>query len=293
MGRNNAAASWVGMIALVAGCAVDPMAHSEQADAGTGGSAAGGSATGGSGPSSGGDYQDAALAPWWDPTFDPTVLAIDAGPAADGGGEPSTALVIFDRSGSMAEGWTMGADTEIPDSGVTVTKWVAASRALLESLAPVQHRVTVAALLFPMGGMCSVAPLDDASQIGFLPAPEFITRYVAESPYHQPDGNTPLEAAFEAADIAIQSAEAQGRLQQRFFVMLLTDGEPNCDSDLTRVEALAQSWLARGIQTHVFGLPGSEDAHAVLDSVAQAGGTETISVPGSPEELGYAMQSLY
>jgi hypothetical protein len=227
-----------------------------------------------------------------DSDFDPTQLAIDAGPADDAGGEPSTGIVIFDRSGSMSEGWKTGTDPADADAGVTVTKWVAASRALLESLAPVQYRVTIGAILFPTTD-CEVAPFGDAAQFGFMPATDFIEQYIERSPANQPTGMTPLTTAFEVADHAIQVAADEGRLEPRFFVMLVTDGMPNCDLDMSRVEALAKSWLARGIKTYVFGLPGSEDARNVLDTVANAGGTQTIAIPGSPQELQGGMALIY
>jgi len=230
--------------------------------------------------------------PTRDPTFDPSVLVIDAGTAIDADGAPSTGIVIFDRSGSMSGGWTT-ASTDNPDSGVTVSKWIAASRALIGSLAPVADRVTIGAVLFPSDESCGVAPFGDALQFAFMPARQFIQEYIARSPDNQPNGSTPLTVAFQVADQAIQTARAEGRLQERFFVMLLTDGEPNCDSDMSQVLALASGWLAQGIQTYVFGLPGSESAHMVLDSVAQAGGTQTLVVPGSSQQLQDGMAAIY
>jgi von Willebrand factor type A domain len=227
-----------------------------------------------------------------DPTFDPSLLAIDAGTAVDAGGPPSTGIVIFDRSGSMSNGWTT-ASTDNPDSAVMVSKWVAASRALIGSLTPVEDRVTIGAILFPTDGACGVAPFGDAAQFAFMPARQFIQDYIARSPYNQPNGNTPLTTAFQVADQAIQTARDEGRLQGRFFVMLLTDGEPNCTSDMPTVLSLTSAWLAQGIQTYVFGLPGSESAHAVLDAVAQAGGTQTLVVPGSSEQLQAGMAAVY
>jgi hypothetical protein len=226
--------------------------------------------------------------PTSDPNFDPSVLVVDpipvvdAGTALDADGVHSTGIVIFDRSGSMEGGWTT-AETDNPDSAVSVTKWVAASRALLGALEPVQDRVTIGAVLFPSDDGCGVAPFGDPVQFAFMPARQFIEQYVALSPYNQPQGNTPLTLAFQAADQAIQAAASQGMLQTPFFVMLLTDGEPNCGSDMTQVLALVASWREQGIPTHVFGLPGSESARMVLDSVAQAGGTQTLVVPGTPQ----------
>jgi Mg-chelatase subunit ChlD len=102
------------------------------------------------------------------------------------------------------------------------------------------------------------------------------------APCNGPDGNTPLELAFRVADGAIQVARDGGLLEQRFIVLLLTDGEPNCNSDLGVVTSLAAKWHEQGITTYVFGLPGSEGASAVLDSIAIAGGSEVYTAPGAP-----------
>lgn len=217
-----------------------------------------------------------------DPTFDPSILVIDGGSGIDADGVHSTGIIIFDRSGSMSLGWTT-AETDNPDSAVTVTKWVAASRALLGALAPKQDRVTIGAVLFPSDSLCAVAPFGDPVQFAFMPARQFIDEYIARSPGNQPDGGTPLTAAFQAADQAIRVARDAGFMQNPVFVMLLTDGEPNCNSEMAPVLEIVAAWREQGIPTNVFGLPGSESARAVLDSIAHAGGTETLVVPGSAQ----------
>jgi Mg-chelatase subunit ChlD len=102
---------------------------------------------------------------------------------------------------------------------------------------------------------------------------------------HGPNGGTPLGSAFVIADQAIEAACLAGDLDERFFVMVLTDGDPNCGTDMELVEQIARKWRNRGIGTYVFGLPGSEDGHETLDRLSRAGGTSTILVPGSPEAL--------
>ena len=184
---------------------------------------------------------------------------IDGGAGIDADGVHSTGIVIFDRSGSMSGGWTT-AETDNPDSGVTVSKWVAASRALLGALAPKQDRVTIGAVLFPSDSSCGVAAFGDPVQFAFVPARQFIDEYIARSPFNQPQGNTPLTVAVQVADQAMQTARSQGLMQNPAFVILLTDGEPNCNSEMTPVLDIVAAWRAQGIPTHVFGLPGSESA---------------------------------
>jgi len=196
--------------------------------------------------------------------------------------EPSVGLVIFDRSGSMAASWVQ--EEEI-DPLEAENKWAAASDALLGAVAPVAHRVTLGAIFFPQPDACLVAPIDDERQVFFQPGPGFIATWEAVAPLNPPAGSTPLESAFIVAERAIEAACLDGLLDRRFFVMVLTDGEPNCDTDMGVVEAIAAKWLEHGVATYVFGLPGSEGAADVLDRIAEAGGTETLIVPGSPSDL--------
>jgi hypothetical protein len=206
----------------------------------------------------------------------------DPDAVTDDSDEPSVGLVIFDRSGSMAEGWVQEEEDDPAEAG---NKWDAASGALIGAVAPVENRVTLGAIFFPQPDGCLVAPIDDERQVFFRPGPEFITTWEAVVPLNRPDGMTPLESAFIVAETAVEAACVDGLLDRRSFVMVLTDGEPNCDTDMVVVEAIAAKWLEHGIATYVLGLPGSEDAAGVLDRIAEAGGTETLLVPGSPSEL--------
>lgn len=91
----------------------------------------------------------------------PVVLPGSAGASGfDVDGEPSTGITVFDRSGSMFAPWSTA---ELPEGEATdaqfTDKWAAASEALIASILPVQHRVTIGALLFPLPGGCEVAPL--------------------------------------------------------------------------------------------------------------------------------------
>lgn len=289
----------VGILVVQGACSAPMPSTQSTSPENSGGAAAAsgttnlGGMTAGSTHSQGGAGGTAStFTPTRDPSFDPQVLVLDGGSALDAGGVHSTGIVIFDRSGSMSGGWTT-ADTDSPDSAVTVTKWVAASRALLGALTPKQDLVTIGAVLFPSNDGCGVAPFGDPMQFGFMPARQFIEEYIARSPDNQPLGNTPLTVAFQAADQAIKTAQSQGFMQDPVFVMLLTDGEPNCGSDMEEVLALTANWREQGIPTHVFGLPGSESARTVLDSISQAGETQTLVVPGSAEGADALQGGIY
>lgn len=302
------------MVGLLAGCAeleAEPLvAGPSGAGPGAGGSAAsspgGAAAIGGAASSLGGaaaPYPGEAgpLARTSTPCLDgvaprddavkPVVLPGSAGASGfDVDGEPSTGITVFDRSGSMFAPWSTA---ELPEGEATdaqfTDKWAAASEALVASILPVQHRVTIGALLFPLPGGCEVAPLDDERQFGLLPGPDFIAAWEERHTAYPPDGSTPLQSAFVRVEQALERACVAGELDERHYVIVLTDGEPNCGTDLTVVEAMASHWLAHGIATYVFGLPGSESAQQVLDRIAIAGGTSAIVVPGTPGELGQGM----
>ena len=184
-----------------------------------------------------------------------------------------TLLVIFDRSGSMADGWDLR------------NKWQAASDSMISGMTPYLSNLTVGALLFPTLD-CTVADLSDASQIDFMPGRSFVSQWVETACQHQPTGATPMGAAFAAADQSMAKAQGLGLLDDRFRVMLVTDGEPNCDTDPAALVSYAQRWHDDlGVDTWVIGLPGSEQAAALLDSIALAGGTEKHAQAGNPCEF--------
>jgi len=184
-----------------------------------------------------------------------------------------TLLVIFDRSGSMSGGWDLR------------NKWQAASDSMIAGMAPYLSNLTIGALLFPTLD-CAVADLNDPSQIDFMPGRSFVSQWVETACQHQPDGSTPMGAAFVAADQSMAKAQELGLLDDRFRVMLVTDGEPNCDTDPAALVSYAQRWHDDlGVDTWVIGLPGSEQAAALLDSIALAGGTEKHAQAGNPCEF--------
>jgi hypothetical protein len=203
--------------------------------------------------------------------------------------EPTTALVVFDKSGSMGSYWEPEDETD-PD--LYSSKWDAASGALVTAVTPLQDRLTLGAIFFPVPDECFVASIESERQVSFRAGPKFLDRWMEVTPWNTPDGGTPLMRGLFAAQNAIESACTKGMLDQRFIVIVLTDGEPNCDTDMETVLEMTATWLEHGIPTYVFGLPGSEGALGVLDAIAEAGGTETLIVPGGPDELADGMGAI-
>lgn len=184
---------------------------------------------------------------------------------------PTTVLVVFDKSGSMGIGWSGGE-----------TRWTAANKALIAALEPAQAQLTIGAILFPQPDGCLVAELTEPEQFAFAPGAQFIDRWKRTIERDGVSGSTPLERSLRAADSAITRA---GEPNQTFVVIVITDGEPTCGDDVEALEALPAAWRARGIKTHVMGLPGSEGAAQLLDRVAKAGGSERHQSIGSPGDL--------
>jgi hypothetical protein len=200
---------------------------------------------------------------------------------------PGNLLVIFDQSGSMDEDWMSGSKLEV------------AQRALVSALTPLQDVMTAGAIFFPSiacvpflppppGG--AVQPIEGPNQIPFQPATQFLAAWEQHwsSRFIGDMIGTPMQEAFDRADVAIQSAMLTGPLA----VVAFTDGEPNCFTDpmLTMVPTAteperASSWLAdRNIKTYMVGLPGAEGVQ-ILDQVAQSGGTMTYVLPDDPATL--------
>jgi hypothetical protein len=201
--------------------------------------------------------------------------------------EPGNLLVVFDQSGSMDQNWG------------NTSKLQAAQSALVGAITPLQDDLTVGAVFFPTydcipflpppAGTGAVAPIDGAGQIPFQPGPQFLTAW--QQHWTQPRTGlgigTPMQEAFDRADAAIQSSMLTGNLA----VVAFTDGEPNCFPDPnisgpTMVEPMrAASWLNDlSVQTHVVGLPGANGV-AILDQVAQSGGTMSYVLPDDPAQL--------
>ncbi|HEY3498050.1 MAG TPA: vWA domain-containing protein, partial [Polyangiaceae bacterium] len=206
---------------------------------------------------------------------------IESGGEAGAGGErvdlelgagDLTMLVVFDKSGSMAAGWDQR------------SKWQVANEAFMKAIADVLDNLTIGAIFFPIPGDCTVAELDSGLQLAFEPGRTFLSTW-QEDATRAPDGSTPLELALRTADVAVSRARELGLLEDRFRVVLVTDGEPTCGDDAAAMVALAGSWFELGVETWVMGLPGSAGATELLDAIAKAGGTEKHQSLGTPSEL--------
>lgn len=178
-----------------------------------------------------------------------------------------TVLMVVDRSGSMASYWE------------GVPKWQIAHSALDHALDGLETALTIGALLFPLPGGCEVLPLSAPEQLQFQRGGSFRDHWMT-SKVSQPQGATPLGEAFRQADIALLHAEEVGLLEQRFRVVVITDGEPTCGESPDDLVAYADLWRTRGVDVRVMGLPGSAAAAALLNRIA---GVELFEDPETGE----------
>lgn len=222
---------------------------------------------------------------------------------------PINLLVVLDRSGSM---------DSTPD-GFSVNKWDAIRDALGGALAARQDRLTVGLEVYPHDAneeiplacdpdVCCTTPSDfgDAVVVPLAAGESAVPTIVTTLEDMGPGGGTPTAAALSLALEYFDSAQGQA-LQGDRFVLLATDGGPNCNADndcdaetctanidnnlpfttnqcdpsatgpsfcldSDNTVAAAAALAEAGIQTIVVGIPGSEAYADVLDAVAIAGG---------------------
>jgi hypothetical protein len=265
---------------------------------GAGGSGAGGS--GGSGPvgnaGEGGDSGGSCE----------TLVGLDncGGTRVEAMRVPVSLLLVIDKSGSM---------TDEP-TGFGTSKWEAMKEALGAAVANAPATVATGLLLYPYRGVtdiplecegmtcCAVPSAESAVLVGVAASNASRIDDVLDST--SPGGGTPTAAALERA--LAYYTEGEGLLLAgEKYVLLATDGGPNCNYELTcdadtctpnldgvpqcadgnccegageycvddeGVTAQIDALSAAGIRTFVVGIPGTEEYADYLDGFARAGG---------------------
>jgi hypothetical protein len=203
---------------------------------------------------------------------------------------PGNLLIVFDQSLSMNDMWN------------ATTKVAAAQDAVSKSISALQDSLTVGAIFFPttacLGGVDvsglglgpAVDPIESMNQISFRPGAQFLDAW---NMHWMTVGGalgigTPMQEAFDRADVALQGAMLTGQVA----VVVFTDGAPNCMPDpmATMIPTMpepdrAASWLmSKMVRTYVVGLPGA-DGVQLLNDVAMRGGTMQYIVPDDPAQL--------
>jgi hypothetical protein len=215
---------------------------------------------------------------------------------------PGNVLLVFDTSGSMAEPWNGN-----------MTRWEQAGAAIKNALMPLADQLTIGTVFFPRSdpnapavcvdptgiacvfapflmvspGACGVTPIISTDQINFMAGPDFLAKFqgaAMTAPLYAPvpGGFTPLKEGLQQAQMAIAGSMLAGVTS----VVVVTDGDPNCEWDQSVAHQIVADWHAKGINTYVVGLPGTSGAgDTVLNDLAVTGGTIQYIQPTNAKAL--------
>lgn len=312
-------ARWFGLAALVSGlvggCEGDGSTVGRQVTAGGAGSGTGvdlvlGAGTTGDATGAGGQAEVPSLAGCDSFAELPqcAVTSVEATRSA------ANVLLVIDKSSSM--------DDQPP--GFELKKWDALKAALGPALEAADSEMNFGLLLYPFGeqtqipldcfeGCCQVPQGAAALEVGIEPGGG-ISRVMAALEATTPGGGTPTAAALGAA-LDYFTTGAGRDLEGERFVLLATDGGPNCGASETRCTAehctpnldgacpaeqgnccagegqyclddtavvqKIQALADASVPTFVIGIPGTESYAAYLNQFAIAGGVPNPS--GSPD----------
>lgn len=227
----------------------------------------------------------------------------------------TSVLLVLDKSGSMKLQ---------PDANSTVSLWESVKTALETSLAEAPDTMAFGLELYPMnddfiipdncGDICCSVSMSDKMDVKVAPGAKARAAILKVIGENQPGGGTPTAAALKRALDYFTVGEGKELGGQR-FVMLATDGGPNCNADascekeecthnidgtcpdamvnccasspdacldsdgvLEQVEALSSA----GIDTFIIGLDGTQAYASSLNQFAEAGGRPR---EGAPEKF--------
>ncbi len=134
-------------------------------------------------------------------------------------------LVLLDRSKSM---------TGTPP-GFTADKWTVTKGSLGTALNAVKDELAFGLQLFPSGADCTMpADSDTSLTVAMAPGSDALPGVVGalDSPSNEPAGGTPTAAALKRA-LAYFTTGAGATLEGERYILLATDGGPNCNSKLS------------------------------------------------------------
>ena len=214
-------------------------------------------------------------------------------------------LLVIDKSSSMDD----------QPAGFELKKWAALKAALGPALEAVQEEMSFGLLLYPFSpseipldcfeGCCQVPDALSAIEVDIAPGTSSVSKVMAALDATGPGGGTPTAAALDAALTYFTTGDGKD-LQGDRFVLLATDGGPNCGESTTtcsadhctpnldglcpanegnccrgegsyclddasvlqKIRALADAQ----VPTFVIGIPGTESYAEYLDAFATAGG---------------------
>lgn len=216
-------------------------------------------------------------------------------------------LLVIDKSGSM---------TDKP-KGFDSDKWSAMKASLATALEAAKSKLWLGLELYPLAH-CEM-PAGSTMDVEVQPGDQALPHVLAALDATAPSGGTPTGAALGRA-LEYFTKGAGAKLVGGKYVLLATDGGPNCNTGLScdvsactvnldgqcpngvanccdpaqagagaqagclddqETRARIKALADAGIDTFVVGIPGSESYAASLDGFAQAGGRVNPSAPHS------------
>ncbi len=224
-------------------------------------------------------------------------------------------LLVIDKSSSMS------IDTEFPEG-----RWAALGAALGSALDEAASRVSFGLELFPFADdpmdtpdTCET-PRDGGVLVGVGPGDSTVPQIVDAFTTYAPAGGTPTADALKLAREYLTTGAGKS-LEGTSYVLLATDGGPNCNADLAcdkdsctinlentmaetgcggsccdpmidpngaincldedRTVDEVTALADAGIKTFVVGIPGSQFFAGTLDKLAEAGGEPNPDAPPS------------
>ncbi len=192
---------------------------------------------------------------------------------------PPDLLLVVDKSGSMSE--TLGTGD---------VKWWVMRDALTSIVSDYEGGINFGLLLFPFGSECTAGIV--SSQIGAPASDISLTLNLTI-----PAGGTPTHTTLQGALQYYNGIDVnpQGR-----YVLLATDGQPNCRDmndpnvpTVTETIAAINALRSANIPTYVLGFGDAvNNDPTTLQSMAEAGGTGNYYACNSPAELQAALDAI-
>jgi hypothetical protein len=235
-------------------------------------------ANGGSGSGSGGTGTSGAS-----PTADANCGSQTSGTSR----VPADVLLVLDRSASMDYSTSADSNCRGGATGCTA-RWPALTSAVTSTLNATASSINWGLKFFssPGGGVCTVNSGADVP-ISATSVPTIESQIAAT----QPANDTPTAQAITAATAYLKQVNDSNNK----FILLATDGEPNCSagnntaSNVPATVTAITAAKAAGFAVYVIGIGPSVGN---LDSFAQAGGTGTYFPATTPQALTDAFTAI-